>query len=287
MTIQCIVCIAVFSKAFFDAMMFLVPSPWLVGKAGDARSMIMAKFELQERCSPPRRHRCHRRLPPHHGHRLSHHQHRLRPHTASSCRCRLQERFTADGLMARLSKEGFCPRAGIWDGLVAPEQSLDQTSLAQKYCSMGSPPLCGAVAGGTPGYGATWEKAEQWEAAKAKAARVLADLDTDSSGVLSVAELAKAQSRTDGKLSLASIDPGEGGLLSPSNLWNGFLAALILFFVVTIVEQVAKVRQNEADAKELEATPAAEKRPRPPCVRTAPHRPPWAIGTLRPLLRLP
>merc|ERR1719238_79979 len=201
-------------------MMFLVPSPWLVGKAGYLRSKIMAKFELQER-------------------------------------------FTADGLMARLSKEGFCPPAGILEevaetaGFVAPEQILDQTSLAQKYCSMGSPALCGAVAGGyKPGYGAAWEKAEQWEAAKATAARVLADLDTDGSGDLSVAELAKAQSRTDGKLSLASIDPGEGGLLSPSNLWNGFLAALILFFVVTIVEQVAKVRQNEADAKELEALEA-------------------------------
>ena len=85
---------------------------------------------------------------------------------------------------------------------------------------MGSPPVCGEIASGS-GYSARWTLGEQWEKAQAAAARVLADLDTDRSGTLTAAELEAAQSRTDGKLSLAAIDPGESGLLSPGNVWHG------------------------------------------------------------------
>ena len=60
-------------------------------------------------------------------------------------------------------------------------------------------------------------------------------------------------SLSDGKLSLASIDPGTGGLLSVGNLWNAFIAGLVLFFIYSIVEQVALSTQAANDADELEA----------------------------------
>ena len=64
-------------------------------------------------------------------------------------------------------------------------------------------------------------------------------------------------------MSLASLDPGDGRLLSFGNLWGAFIVALILFFIVSIVDQVAKLRQAEADEKELlEAAPAAAKKKR-------------------------
>jgi len=154
----------------------------------------------------------------------------------------LQERLTAKGLRTLMKQEGL---------LVPSVLTLDQTSLAQKYCAMGSPPLCGEIVNGS-GRSAHWKKTDEWARALDKAQRVLAHLDTDGDGALGVAELEMAQSRTDGKLSLASIDPGEGGLFSLGNLWNGFLALLILFFIVKIVEQVAKVQQNEKDVEELE-----------------------------------
>ena len=44
--------------------------------------------------------------------------------------------------------------------------------------------------------------------------------------------------RRAGKLSLGSLDPGEGGLFSVGTLWGLFIVGLILFFVYSIVEQV-------------------------------------------------
>ena len=133
----------------------------------------------------------------------------------------LQKRFTADSLLKLLGKESLLAGQALLDGADgAAPAVIDQTSLAQKYCAMGSPPVCGEVASGS-GYSARWTLGAQWAKAQAAAARVLADLDTDRSGTLTAAELEAAQSRTDGKLSLASIDPGESGLLSPGNVRNG------------------------------------------------------------------
>ena len=233
-TIQCMVCITVFSKALFDGMMHLVDAIdvygfGVSGMASKLRGKVMSKFELQKR-------------------------------------------FTADSLLKLLGKEGLHAGQALLDDAdgEAGEASVaasvpaeitglvDQTSLAQKYCAMGSPPVCGEVESGS-GYSAQWTLGDQWEKAQAAAARVMADLDADGSGTLNAVELEGAQSRTDGKLSLASIDPGEGGLLSLGNVWNGFIAALVLFFVVTIVEQVAKARQDEANEAELQALEASLK----------------------------
>jgi membrane protein YqaA with SNARE-associated domain len=233
-TIQCMVCITVFSKALFDGMMHLVDAMdvygfGVSGMASKLRGKVMSKFELQKR-------------------------------------------FTADSLLKLLGREGLHAGQALLDDAdgEAGEASVaasvpaeitglvDQTSLAQKYCAMGSPPVCGEVESGS-GYSAQWTLGDQWEKAQAAAARVMADLDADGSGTLNAVELEGAQSRTDGKLSLASIDPGEGGLLSLGNVWNGFIAALVLFFVVTIVEQVAKARQDEANEAELQALEASLK----------------------------
>ena len=225
-TIQCMVCITVFSKALFDGMMHLVDAMdvygWGVsGMASMLRGKVMSKFELQKR-------------------------------------------FTADSLLKLLGKEGLHAGQALLDDddgeavAVSVPAEIDQTSLAQKYCAMGSPPVCGEIESGS-GYSAQWTLGDQWEKAQAAAARVLTDLDADGSSTLNAAELEGAQSRTDGKLSLASIDPGEGGILSPGNVWNGFIAALVLFFVVTIVEQVAKARQDEANEAEMQALEASLK----------------------------
>ena len=50
-------------------------------------------------------------------------------------------------------------------------------------------------------------------------------------------------SASDSKLSLASLDPGTGGIFSVGALWNAFIAGLVIFFVVSIVEQVAASAQ--------------------------------------------
>ena len=55
---------------------------------------------------------------------------------------------------------------------------------------------------------------------------------------------------SDGKLSLASLDPGASGLLSAGNLWNGFIVALILFFIWSIVEQVCRTGLAELWAED-------------------------------------
>ena len=60
---------------------------------------------------------------------------------------------------------------------------------------------------------------------------------------MSATELQAAVSATDGKISLGSLDPGEGKYFTPGNLWNAFIAGLVLFFVVSIVEQMAKSKQ--------------------------------------------
>lgn len=222
-TLQCIGCIVVFSKAFFDGLMVVVDAfdilgLGLSGTASWGRAKVMAKFELQKR-------------------------------------------FTAGRLLEDMSHEGLLKGQGLLGLDFGSASTIDATSLAQKYCAMGKSiaPVCGQVISGS-GYTAAWELGAQWDAAKAFGARVLAALDVDGDGALTLAELEPAQSRTDGKLSLASIDPGEGSLLSFGTLWNIFLASLILYFVISIVDQVAQMRQAEADQVELSALEAADKK---------------------------
>jgi len=63
----------------------------------------------------------------------------------------------------------------------------------------------------------------------AVAKRVLAEWDTSKDGKLSLAEVRLAASRTDGKVSLTSLDPGTGtGLLK--TLWELFIVGLVFFF---------------------------------------------------------
>lgn len=61
-----------------------------------------------------------------------------------------------------------------------------------------------------------------------------------------------AESISDGKFSLASLDPGTGGLFSLGTLWNGFIVGLILFFIWSIIDQMAKSKQAELDEAELD-----------------------------------
>lgn len=102
----------------------------------------------------------------------------------------------------------------------------------------------------------------------AKVARVFKWLDSNEDGALSPEELkpageakpvnptsndcvtshhylppATAVQRLDGKLTLASLDPGTGSILSFENLWNASLAGLIIFFLVSIIDQMAKSKQ--------------------------------------------
>jgi len=215
-TIQCIVCIGVFSETFFDGVAGVlgalpVVGGWMAAKARWARSSVMAKFELQKR-------------------------------------------FTASGLLKDLEKSQL-----LASGILDSEPSIDATSIAQKYCSVPTdhtPTKCGVVVAGAA-YSAEWSIKEEWDKAAEAAARVMAKFDAaPPDGKLTKAELLPAESKTDSKMSIASLDPGTGELLSLGTLWNVFLASLILFFIVSIVDQVASMTQQEADDKELEALEA-------------------------------
>jgi hypothetical protein len=120
--------------------------------------------------------------------------------------------------------------------LLAGAKSVTEASLIQKYCAVAS--QCGeAKAGG---------RSEDEDAAatvRAVVRRVMEEYDKDGNGKLSIEELQPALSSTDGRLSLGALDPGAGGVFSPANLWNGFIACLCLFFVFTIVDQIAAARQ--------------------------------------------
>ena len=218
-TIQCIVCIGVFSQTFFDGVTGVLGAlplvgEWMAAKAIWARSSVMAKFELQKR-------------------------------------------FTASGLLKDMDNSKLLA-SGMLDSLTS-EPFIDETSIAQKYCSVPSGhPVnkCGKIVAGA-GYSAEWSIKEEWEKAAAAAARVMERLDVSpKDGKLTELELQPAESKTDNKMSIASLDPGTGELLSFGNLWNVFLASLILFFIVSIVDQVASMTQLEADEKELEALEA-------------------------------
>jgi len=132
--------------------------------------------------------------------------------------------------------------------------SIDQHGLVTKYCAA----MAGAC--GEQSYsltsltsGATYSNAARHGEMVARAARAVAAYDIDGDGALTEAELAMAVSASDSKLSLASLDPGTGGIFSVGALWNAFIAGLVIFFVVSIVEQVAASAQASEDEAELEA----------------------------------
>jgi len=79
-------------------------------------------------------------------------------------------------------------------------------------------------------------------------ARVLAAYDENRDGKLSAGELESVISQTDGKFSLGSLDPeaDDGGLAKMA--WDGFLAAVIIFFFVSIIHQMAESKMTEVAA---------------------------------------
>ena len=115
--------------------------------------------------------------------------------------------------------------------LIGKVSGLNEAALVDKYCQVLS--MCGqrSYAG--------YSNVAKHKEIVGIASRVLAAYDTDGDGRLALPEIMVAVGTSDGKLSLASLDPGTGGLLSLGNLWNGFIAGLVLFFIHSIVEQVA------------------------------------------------
>lgn len=89
------------------------------------------------------------------------------------------------------------------------------------------------------------------EDASTIASRVLSHWDADGDKVISLSEAQLAASRTDGKTSLSGLDPG-----APTSFlkmaWELFIVGLVLFFVISIVNQMAATKQQEYDEAEVE-----------------------------------
>jgi len=130
--------------------------------------------------------------------------------------------------------------------LLGTQAYLTERHLLDKYCGV-------MTACGEQSYSGGWSNTERQKEMAAVAKRVIGALDVDADGRLTHNEVSAAVGASDGKLSLGSLDPGEGGLLSMGNLWNLFIVSLILFFVYSIVEQVALNAQKELDAADLES----------------------------------
>jgi len=130
--------------------------------------------------------------------------------------------------------------------LLGAQTYLTERNLLDKYCGV-------MTACGEQYYSGSWSNAEQEVGMAAVAKRVMRALDANDDGKLMHDELTAAVGSSDGKLSLGSLDPGEGGLFSVGTLWGLFIVGLILFFVYSIVEQVALNAQKELDAADLEA----------------------------------
>jgi membrane protein YqaA with SNARE-associated domain len=131
--------------------------------------------------------------------------------------------------------------------------SLDGAALTAKLCAVPAvAPLCGERSSLLGGYADAAKLAE----VKLAVGRILGAHDADADGRLSESELVPLVGATDGKLSLASLDPGKGGALSLGNLWGAFIGVLILFFVVSMVEQIALQAQAADDDAELDALEA-------------------------------
>ena len=202
-TLQSIVCIAVFGPAFWSAMLGMLPDIHMparackAAKAGESctltafltagRTTMMQKFSLQRRMLPAE--------------------------------------------------------------LLGKASSLSESALVDKYCSVLS--MCGTKSS-VKGYANAAKHAEMASIAQ----RVMAAYDANGDGKLSLSEIMVAVGTSDGKLSLASLDPGTGGFFSLGNLWSAFIAGLVLFFIHSIVEQVALQTKAARDAAELEALEA-------------------------------
>lgn len=83
------------------------------------------------------------------------------------------------------------------------------------------------------------------------AKRVLQEWDKNGDASLTLDELSAAASRTDSKVSLSSLDPGAPTSIF-KQLWELFVVCLILFFVCSVIDQLAKTKQQELDEKVIE-----------------------------------
>uniref|UniRef100_A0A7S3EXK5 EF-hand domain-containing protein n=1 Tax=Haptolina ericina TaxID=156174 RepID=A0A7S3EXK5_9EUKA len=136
----------------------------------------------------------------------------------------LQERFTVEEFLKKVGTPTHASR----------------DDLIRKYCELQE--HCGtAKAKGA------FENKERYEKVATRIERIFEALDANKDGKLMADELTEARSGTDGKLSYDSLDPGSGRILSLGNLWNGFIVALVLFFLYSIVDQMAKAKQAEKD----------------------------------------
>ena len=140
-------------------------------------------------------------------------------------------------------------RSGV--DLLGNAAALDAAAIARRLCEVGSKRCGERKRSGFPAPRIEYSDAAAWAEASAAAERIVRAWDVDGDGRLDGGELVLGESKTDGKLSLSSLDPGTPALISPSACWNAFILGLILYFAGTIVEQLAKAEQAERDACEL------------------------------------
>eukprot|EP00434_Breviolum_minutum_P033748 symbB.v1.2.029864.t1/scaffold3314.1/size59232/1 len=89
--------------------------------------------------------------------------------------------------------------------------------------------------------------------------RVLLEWDKNGDQSLCVNEVKNAASVTDGKISLSSLDPGAP--TSPLKVaWELFVAGLVLYFVVSIMNQMAQSKQAEYDEVKVEELKKSKKK---------------------------
>jgi len=82
------------------------------------------------------------------------------------------------------------------------------------------------------------------------AARVLKQWDVNEDGLISKDEVADAVSSTDNKISLGSLDPSTQSWMS--KVWELLIVGLVVFFLVSIIDQLAIAKQAELDEETLE-----------------------------------
>jgi len=93
--------------------------------------------------------------------------------------------------------------------------------------------------------------------------RVLAEWDKNRNGEICINELREAASRTDGMISLGALDPGAGQSVVKA-CWDMFVVGLVLFFVMSIMNQLAQLKQQELDeARVAELAKKQERKEKP------------------------